>query len=67
MKKIINNAEAGICCEPGNVKKLADILVEATKMSAERINQLGVNAKTYYDNNFNKNELLNEIDKYFLI
>ena len=44
---------------------LADIIIELSNESPERLSELGANARSYYDDNFNKQELLNRIDKYF--
>lgn len=63
--KIINEANAGICSPAGDVEKLAEIITRLSKMTKEQLKQLGVNAREYYDKNFNKNALLNRIDKYF--
>jgi glycosyltransferase involved in cell wall biosynthesis len=63
--KIINEANAGECSPAGDFEKLADIIIKMSLKSQEQLKQLGINAKVYYDKNFNKKELLNRIDEYF--
>lgn len=63
--KIIIGADAGMCSPAGDVERLADIIIKMSLMSKVQLKQLGINAKNYYDINFNKQELLNRIDEYF--
>ena len=62
---IIDESNSGICCKPGDAEELAEKISEMSKMSAEELNQLGKNARKYYDENFSKHMLLDEIDLYF--
>lgn len=63
--KIIQEADAGICSNPGDAKRLAENIIELCNKTKEELNYLGINARSYYDKNFNKEELLNKMDKYF--
>lgn len=63
--KIIREANAGICSNPGDAKKLAKNIIELCNKTKEELKHLGVNARNYYDKNFSKEELLNKMDKYF--
>lgn len=62
---IINESNAGICSPPGSAEKLAQSIIEISSKTQEELRILGVNAREYYDNNFNKQTLLNKMDKYF--
>jgi glycosyltransferase involved in cell wall biosynthesis len=64
-EQIINVADAGVCSPAGDAHKLADMIIELSSKSHEQLNQLGINARNYYDRNFNKKELLNKMDGYF--
>ena len=64
--RIIREANAGLCSPAGDVSCLADIIIEMSIKSQDQLNQIGKNAKGYYDRNFNKTELLNRMDEYFL-
>lgn len=61
---IITEANAGMCGPAGNAEQLANIIAKMSSMNKNELKQMGINAKNYYDNNFNKNMLLNRFDKY---
>ncbi|MBE3036715.1 MAG: glycosyltransferase family 4 protein, partial [Candidatus Atribacteria bacterium] len=63
--KIIKEANAGVCSPAGDAQKLAEMIIKLSSKSHEQLNQLGNNARDYYDRNFNKKELLNRMDRYF--
>jgi glycosyltransferase involved in cell wall biosynthesis len=62
---IINESGAGLFSPPGNEQELAKIIIKLSSMSAAELNRLGSNARIYYDKYFNKQMLLNKMDKYF--
>jgi glycosyltransferase involved in cell wall biosynthesis len=63
--QIINEAKAGVCGPAGDFQKLAENIIELLSKPQDQLNKLGNNARDYYDKNFNKNELLNRMDRYF--
>lgn len=63
--RIIRESESGVCSPPGDPEKLAKNIIELSKKSQSDLKKLGYNARSYYDKNFNKQELLDRIDKYF--
>jgi glycosyltransferase involved in cell wall biosynthesis len=64
-RRIIKESNAGISCPAGDAQKLSEIIIELSKKSNDDLLKLRYNAKSYYDNHFNKEELLNRMDKYF--
>jgi len=62
---IIKEAKAGVCAPAGDAEKLAEIIIELSSKSGEELKKIGNNTKEYCDRNFNREELLNEMDKYF--
>lgn len=65
--KIIKESKSGFCSDPGNVGQLANnIIYLSTQIEKDR-KQFGINARKYYDQHFNKTELLNKMDSYFKI
>jgi len=62
---IISEANAGICSPAGDAQRLSEIIIELSNKSQEQLNQLGANARKYYNDNFNKYELLNRMDSHF--
>ena len=63
-KKIIEQSNSGLCSEPGNVEDLANNLIKLAQMSKQDLQVLGKNARNYYDANFEKKELLDQMDTY---
>lgn len=63
--QIIVASNSGVCCPPGDAKSLSDLIIEISNKSQEELDQLGENARNYYDLNFLKSELLNKMDSYF--
>ena len=64
-ERIIKKANAGVCSPAGDAEKLANKIIEISCKSQEELKQLGNNARNYCDKNFNKQELLNKMDKHF--
>ncbi|NMB43966.1 MAG: glycosyltransferase family 4 protein [Clostridiales bacterium] len=64
--RIINESNSGKCCPAGDYRKLADIIIEMSEMTEDELQNFGKNAKSYSVRNFNKIDLLNNMDKYFI-
>jgi len=63
--RIIKESNAGVCSPAGDAQKLSEQIIEISNELPEQLTRLGINARKYYDDNFNKQELLNRIDRYF--
>lgn len=64
-EKIINESKAGLTAPPGNVEKLTNIIIEILNKTEKEVEQMGKNAKSYSEANFNKKKLMNQMDFYF--
>ena len=64
-EKIIKESNSGLCSLPGNVEELASNIIRLSEMSKEELEKLGSNAREYYEAHFNKQLLLDKIDRYF--
>lgn len=64
-KRIIEEAECGVCCPIGNVKCLADSILEMSQMHEDERYKLGENARKYCEEHFDKKTLMDYIEKYF--
>lgn len=64
-EKIIRESNSGLCSLPGNVEELANNIIRLSEMSKEELEKLGSNAREYYEAHFNKQLLLDKIDRYF--
>lgn len=60
-KRLINEANCGICCELGNAEELAEGI--KTLMNAD-IDTMGKSARDYFDKNFSKSLLMDEFEQY---
>lgn len=47
--KLIEEANAGLSCEPGNFRDIAEKVKAFYSMDREKLNQMGTNAANYYD------------------
>ena len=63
--KIINDANCGIVCESENPEKLASSIFTMYKMDNNKLTQLGLNGKKYFDGNFEIKNLSLELIKIF--
>jgi len=64
--KIINESKAGFCSKTGNAEALANNIIKLSMLTKEELMQLGANARAYYEIYFNKDTLLDKMDKYFI-
>lgn len=64
-ERIVIEAEAGVCAPPGDDIKLAEVIVKLINMLPEQRNQLGINARKYYERFFGKQVLLDQMDRYY--
>lgn len=63
--KIIKDSNSGLCGKPGNAEELADNIIELSKKTKQELKELGNNARKYYEENFDKQALLDRMDSYF--
>jgi len=62
---IILESECGICVPSGDAISLAKGILEYLEMPPEKISSIGKRARNYYDSNFKKSLLMNEMDRTF--
>ena len=58
---VINEAKCGLCCKSLDYKKLADLVLKASK--SKDIDKWSKNAYNYYINNFEKEKCLNDLEE----
>lgn len=63
--QIIKSSSSGLSSPAGDAVKLAENIIELSSKSSDELKHLGINARNYYDKNFNKEKLLNSMDIYF--
>lgn len=62
-KRVITEAECGICCDIGDPVALAEGIKNIMKLDSKT---MGNNARNYFEKNFDKKKLMDEMDTYFL-
>jgi glycosyltransferase involved in cell wall biosynthesis len=65
IQNLVNKADAGVCSDAGDAKRLAENIKKLVSMSTERRENMSRNAVNYYQKNFNKEMLLNRMDIWF--
>ena len=61
-KRIIQEAQCGMCCSIGNPIELKDIILKMEELNLDKMKK---NSRDYYLNNFQKDSLLDTFDKWF--
>lgn len=64
-KNIIKESESGFCTETGNEELLVESIKKYVSLSVEERKEMGKNARIYYEENFDKEQLLKIMDEYF--
>ncbi|NVO11239.1 MAG: glycosyltransferase family 4 protein [Bacteroidales bacterium] len=62
---IINKANAGISCESGNYIKLAQNVESMFNMKPNQLDEMGINAKKYYNQHFNRKILFERFENVY--
>lgn len=60
-KRIINEADCGICCEIGNAEALAEGI---SSLINSDIDTMGMKARAYFEKNFSKTILMDEFEQF---
>ncbi|MEG2050955.1 MAG: glycosyltransferase family 4 protein [Oscillospiraceae bacterium] len=63
-QQIIQNANCGVYCDAGDERELFDSIINITNKSKDSLEQMGKNALKYFKNNYEREILLNKMDKY---
>jgi glycosyltransferase involved in cell wall biosynthesis len=66
VERIINEASAGFVAPPEQVKPLVDIFRECVTMKDEEKKNLQQNARNYYEANFKRDVLLNQMNPFLM-
>lgn len=65
IQDVINKAESGICSDAGDAEGLAENIQKLVSYPKEKHSKMAINAVNYYKINFDKETLLNRMDKWF--
>lgn len=64
IQDVIKEANAGLCSDAGDSEMLADKVIEFLSKTPDELAQMARNGVEYYHENFDKDKLLNIMDKY---
>ncbi len=64
-ERVISEAQCGVCCNIGDDKGLAELLNSLIQYSNKELNEMRRNAREYYEKNFSKEMLIDEIEELF--
>ena len=64
-KRVIEEAKCGVCSPSGEAKALAESITYMMQLTKEEKQMMGRNAREYFERNFEKQKLMNQIEKYF--
>ncbi len=64
-KRIIEEAECGLCSPSGDAETLAGTIEKVMAYTEEERQTMSINARKYFEENFEKQKLMDEIETYF--
>jgi len=62
--RVISEADCGMCSDIGDAKALAENIIAMSKMTEDKLNEMGVNALNYNKVHFEKSKLMDYMDGY---
>ena len=66
IQNVINKAGAGTCSDAGDAKSLARNIQKLINLPKDELASMSINAVRYYKANFDKETLLNRMDRWFV-
>lgn len=63
--KLVNDAKAGIAVPAENAVELSEAILKLYKMKIEERNDIGLNGRSYYEQHFSQDKLINQLVDYF--
>lgn len=60
--RVITESKAGIVCQPEDAESLATAILQMYQMKPEERSILGMNARNYYENNFERDRLIKQFN-----
>ena len=63
IKQVIEKSKAGFCVESGNAEKLAEQIEKCMNLTKEELKQMQQNSREFYEKNYEKQMLLNVLEK----
>ena len=64
-KRVIEEAACGLCTPSGDANALAESIIRMMQLSANKLQEMKSNSRNYFEENFEKQKLMDQIDQYF--
>lgn len=64
-RRVIEEAECGVCSPCGDAEALAESIIKMMKLSEEELQEMQSNSREYFERYFEKQKLMDQIDQYF--
>lgn len=64
-KRVIEEAQCGLCSPGGDPYALAENIMQMMQMDSEELQEMRKNARSYFEEHFEKKKLLDQMDHYF--
>ena len=64
-KRVIEEAECGVCSPCGDAEALAESIIKMMQLSEEELQEMQSNSREYFERYFEKQKLMDQIDQYF--
>jgi len=64
-KRVIEEAACGFCTPSGDANALAKSIVRMMQLSEKELQEMKNNSRNYFEKNFEKQKLMDQIDQYF--
>ena len=64
-KRVIEEAACGFCTPSGDANALAESIIRMMQLSANKLQEMKSNSRNYFEENFEKQKLMDQIDQYF--
>lgn len=64
-KRVIEEAECGVCSPCGDAEALAESIIKMMQLSEEKLQEMQSNSREYFERYFEKQKLMDQMDQYF--
>jgi glycosyltransferase involved in cell wall biosynthesis len=63
-QRIVNSALCGLVSKPNDIQELMKNILNLERLTQQELSQMSISSRKYYDENFDKNHLIEEFDSF---
>lgn len=63
-ERIVKTALCGLVSKPNDIQDLMNNILKIERLPQEELNQMSINSRKYYDENYDKNNLIDDFDSF---